>query len=141
MGIRSLNNPLAPYNAVWKQTGKGAVSGAPTAPTFTATGGTTSESGGWKFHYFTSPGPNPFVVSDTPIPGSHFVLVAGGGSGCGGYGSGGGGGGVVYSNGTYEIEMGSWTVNIGDGGAAPSGSGNLTQRRGVSGSDLSLIHI
>ena len=140
MGIRALNNPLAPYNAVWKQTGKGAASEAPVSPSpnpWTATGGTQSVDSGYMFHYFSSPGPNPFVVSNDPIPNANFILVAGGGSGAGGYGGGGGGGGLVYSNGAYEIATGTWTVTIGDGGPqAPTATpGNLTQRRGVSGSD------
>ena len=98
--------------------GGGANSG-PNIPPFTATGGTKSgPTGGYFFHYFTTPGPQPFTAN-YPIPGARFILVAGGGSGAGGYGGGGGGGGVVYSNGTYTIESGDWTVEIGAGGPAP----------------------
>jgi hypothetical protein len=89
-----------------------------------ATGGTkTGPIGGYFFHHFTTVGTSPFKVN-TAIPGARLILVAGGGSGCGGYGGGGGGGGIVYSNGTFPISTGEWTVEIGAGGAAPPSTYN-----------------
>jgi hypothetical protein len=98
--------------------GRSAEVAGPSGP-ISATGGTkTGPTGGYFFHYFTTPGPNPFTCN-RPIPGARFILVAGGGAGAGGYGGGGGGGGVVYSNGTYAINQGDWIVEVGDGGPSP----------------------
>jgi hypothetical protein len=84
-----------------------------------ATGGVTSESGGFKYHAFTTVGTSAFTV--TGGEGTVEVLVvAGGGSGGGGHGGAGGGGagGLVYHS-AKAVTSGSYTVTVGDGGAAP----------------------
>jgi hypothetical protein len=93
-----------------------------------ASGGTTSTSGGFTFHTFTSSGT--FSVSS----GSGYVTVlcVGGGGGGGGanrtnagaerHGGGGGGGGVAFSR--LFVESGSYTVTVGAGGAAGGGAAN-----------------
>jgi hypothetical protein len=84
-----------------------------------ATGGVISESGGYKYHAFTTVGTSAFVV--TGGEGTVEVLVvAGGGSGGGGHASAGGGGagGLVYHS-AKAVTSGSYTVTVGDGGAAP----------------------
>ena len=87
---------------------------------FTASGGTTSTSGGFKYHTFNSSGT--FQVT----AGSGFieVFVLGGGGAGGGdaggsrfYSGGGGAGGGIY-NPAYYVESGSYTVTIGAGGAS-----------------------
>lgn len=81
MAIKSLGNPNARYNAVWKQTGKGAASEYYAPVSLSVTGGNTSYTyGGKKIHVWTSPGP--FVVTGGPASIEYFV-VAGGGSGGG----------------------------------------------------------
>ena len=82
----------------------------------TATGGTTSEAGGYKYHAFTTVGTSTFSVT-----GDGFVevlVVAGGGGGGGSYGSGGGGGagGLVYHS-AKAVTSGNYTVVVGAGGA------------------------
>ena len=85
------------------------------------TGGTITDSGGYRYHKFTSSGT--FTV---PTGGSfsvEAVIVAGGGSpGNPEVGGGGGGGGVVQE--TLTRNAGSYTVTVGAGGAYGSGGGN-----------------
>jgi len=81
-----------------------------------ATGGTTSEAGGYRYHAFTTVGTSQFVVT-----GDGFVevlVVAGGGGGGGSYGGGGGGGagGLVYHS-AKAVTSQSYTVVVGAGGA------------------------
>lgn len=93
----------------------------------TATGGTTSEAGGYKFHTFTSSG----TFEVTAGSGNVEVFVVGGGAagatgGTAGRG-GGGAGGIVYDD-AYAVTAGSYTVTVGAGGltggsSATSGSG------------------
>jgi hypothetical protein len=80
-----------------------------------ATGGTTSEAGGYRYHAFTTIGTSQFVVT-----GEGFVevlVVAGGGGGGGAYGGGGGGGagGLVYHS-AKAVTSGTYTVVVGGGG-------------------------
>ena len=80
-----------------------------------ATGGTTSEAGGYRYHAFTTVGTSQFVVT-----GDGFVevlVVAGGGGGGGSYGGGGGGGagGLVYHS-AKAVTSGNYTVVVGAGG-------------------------
>ena len=95
MGLRALNNPNSSFEDVFSNTGilVAAVS------LVEATGGTTTTPGdGYKYHFFTSTGSNPFNVS---VGGSiEYVLIAGGGSGADrGDGAGGGGAGGVLGDG------------------------------------------
>jgi cellulose synthase/poly-beta-1,6-N-acetylglucosamine synthase-like glycosyltransferase len=87
----------------------------------TATGGTTSESGGYKFHTFTSSG----TFQVTAGSGNVEVLVVGGG-GAGATGGtagrgGGGAGGLVYDA-AYSVTVNSYTVTVGGGGATGTSS-------------------
>lgn len=83
-----------------------------------ATGGTESESGGYKIHKFTGDGT--FIV--TSAGDVEYLVVAGGGSGGKGAGAcgGGGAGGVKY--GTLSLSTGNKDVIVGDGGAAITGA-------------------
>ena len=101
-----------------------------TAP-MAATGGTTSSSGGFKYHQFNSSGT--FTVTS---PGNiDAIIVAGGGGGGGGqqsggngtglHGGGGGAGGVVTLTNTY-LSSGSYAVVIGDGGGTYQNGNNST---------------
>ena len=84
-----------------------------------ATGGTITYSGGYTIHTFTSGGT--LTVNNT---GAVDALVVGGGGGGGtDYGGGGGAGGVVYSS-ALPVSSGSYSITIGNGGAAESTGGN-----------------
>lgn len=87
-----------------------------------ATGGTVTTVGSFKFHTFTYPG-GTFTV--TANPSTVQVLVVGGGGGGGGYynGGGGGAGGAVY-NSSFSVSITSYIVTIGNGGAGASGGNN-----------------
>ena len=91
MSIKSLGNPTSTYNAVWKQTAKGAASPSPLP--FSASGGIISEytdpGGTYRAHVFTASGSLVVASGDATV--EYFVLGGGGG---GGTGSGGGGGGA-----------------------------------------------
>ena len=79
---------------------------------FTATGGTESVSGNFKFHLFTTSGN---FVADAA--GTVDVLIVAGGGGGGGWGGGGGAGGVVDAT-SVSISPGTFTITVGAGGAA-----------------------
>jgi hypothetical protein len=90
---------------------------------FTASGGTVTTSGGYKYHVFSSSGT--FTVSQG-VKSVEVLTVAGGASGgsrgstIGLQGGGGGGaGGVFYS--TLSVTTGLYTVTIGAGGAGVTG--------------------
>ncbi len=98
--------------------------------TFTATGGTITEAGGYRIHTFTSS--EAFTV--TGINGNVEVLVVAGGGSGGNHNTtnangGGGGGGVIY-NASYAVTAGNYSVTVGNGGAAIP---NSTCSRGVNG--------
>ena len=98
MGLRALNNPNSSFEDVFSNTGTMAGATSP-SPEVEATGGTATTPGdGYKYHFFTSTGSNPFNVT---VGGSiEYVLIAGGGSGADrGNGAGGGGAGGVLGNG------------------------------------------
>jgi hypothetical protein len=89
-----------------------------TAPLITATGGTITTSGGFRYHTFTSSG----TFQVTAGSGLIEVFVLGGGGAGGGdasgstfYGGGGGSGGGLY-NPAYYVEVSSYTVTVGAGG-------------------------
>ena len=102
----------------------------------TATGGTTSTCGNYKFHTFTGPGT--FTVSSTASCSGNnkvdYLVVAGGGSATGAAGSGGGAGGFRMSNDTcmsapqtsplasptgITISAQAYPITIGAGGSRP----------------------
>lgn len=81
----------------------------------TATGGSISTVGNYKYHRFTGSGT--FSVSNIGTVSQFDVLiVAGGGSGGSGYGSGGGAGGLLEYTG-QTLSTGSRSVTIGAGGS------------------------
>ena len=105
---------------VWKNAGNGSEDIEPDR-SLTATGGTITTSGDYKYHKFTSSGT--FAVSDVgnQTPTIEYLVVAGGGSG-GPVGGGGGAGGVRTSSATATVN--NYTVTVGAGGATKSyGSG------------------
>ena len=128
MAMKSLGNPQARYNAVWGQTGKGAVTPAP-GP-FSASGGIISEytdpGGTYRAHVFTASGSLVVASGDATV--EYFVLGGGGGGGTGSGGGGGGAGGFrtnmtghpnAPSNPqTFPAESGSYAIVVGKGGDA-----------------------
>ena len=90
---------------------------------FNAAGGTITESGGFKYHTFTSSGN--FTVSKGTNA-VEYLIVAGGGShrsGSHATGAGGGGAGGVIDS-TTTVSTGSYSIVIGAGGTGATGSGN-----------------
>jgi len=96
-----------------------------------ASGGSTSTSGDYKIHTFTSPGT--FSVSQAGNAfGSNsadWLIIAGGGGGGGGTAGAGGGGGyrINYPNpgtGGTPVSVTSYPVSVGGGGGAPNTSGS-----------------
>ena len=88
---------------------------------YSATGGATYEPGnGYKYHIFTYPNSDSFVVSGGEIN-IESLIVSGGGSGGtfspsrAGGGGGGGAGGIAHINGA-TITPGIYPVTVGDGG-------------------------
>lgn len=81
--------------------------------TVTATGGTTTTSGSYKIHTFTTSGT--FTITSPSLVSVTYLVVAGGGGGGVGRGGGGGGGGVL--TGTTTLSAGSFTITVGAGGA------------------------
>ena len=92
--------------------------------TFSASGGTITTTGGYKYHTFTSSGTFN-VISGTA--GVEYLIVAGGGGGGahafgGGYEAGGGGaGGYIAGNTTVNAQ--SYSITVGGGGAGSTGRG------------------
>ena len=102
---------------------------------FSATGGTEIQSGGYKYHVYSSTGPSSFVVSGSTPGTIEFVLVAGGGAG-GSYGwsgGGGGAGGIVHGQ-NYSLGPGTHPISIGAGAAA-----NTSQVQAPAGSDSTFV--
>jgi hypothetical protein len=113
-----------------------------------ATGGTITESGGYRYHTFTADGTFE-VASGGEV---EALIVAGGGSGARhdtntGIPSGGGAGGVIVKSYTVytiggvdtdgsplSVSSGSYTVTVGNGGAARS-----TQVAGENGANSSVV--
>jgi hypothetical protein len=91
---------------------------------FTASGGTTVTSGGYRYHTFT--GSNNFVITAQTIPTVDSLIIAGGaggGGGSGGAGGGGGGaGGLRYVS--TSVSAGTYSVTVGSGGNGNFGSGS-----------------
>ena len=83
----------------------------------TATGGTTYEPGnGYKYHKFTYPNTDNFVVTEAGPGLVDLLVVAGGGSGGNYYGGGGGAGGVVHGV-AVPITAMTYPITVGNGGA------------------------
>ena len=78
-----------------------------------ATGGTITTSGGYKYHTFTSSGT--FAVTGSLS--IDILIVAGGGGGGGRYNSGGGGAGGMLEYTSQTATTASYTVTVGAGGA------------------------
>ena len=108
-----------------------------TPDTVSATGGTVTTSGGYKYHKFTSSGT--FTVTGGGGEVEYLVVAGGGGGGAGGGGSDGGGGaggfrtnvsgatsgGGASAEAAMSLTAGSYSVTVGAGGAAvTTGAGN-----------------
>ncbi len=138
MGLRALNNPNSSFEDVFSNTGI-LVAAVPVS-LVEATGGTTTTPGdGYKYHFFTSPGSNPFNV--TTGGSIEYVLIAGGGSGADrGNGAGGGGAGGVLGEGMglppSTNQGGSVTATVQDytlsvGAGHPGGASETTGTPGT----------
>ena len=92
----------------------------------TPTGGTITSTGNYRVHTFTSASTN-FVVPSGFSATAEYVIVAGGGSGgnnkAGSYENGGGGGAGGMVSGNASISAQTYTIQVGAGGAIPSGNG------------------
>jgi hypothetical protein len=85
-------------------------SATPVIP-FTATGGSTITSGGYKYHVFTSNGT--FQVTNGSTSSGEVISIAGGGPG---FRGGGGAGGLVYASGR-TFTVGNYTTVVGGAGS------------------------
>lgn len=94
-------------------------------PTFVATGGSVSTSGGFNYHAFTSSGTFTVNAGSSTV---EVLVVAGGGGGGYDLGGGGGAGGLIY-NASYAVTAGSYSVTVGAGGAN-SGASNVNGSNG-----------
>ena len=95
-----------------------------------ATGGTTTTSGDYKFHSFTSSGC--FVVSTigtagNPTTVSYIVTAGGGGGGHGTAGGGGAGGLRQCTSESFSITAQTYPITVGAGGATGAAPGNEGQ--------------
>lgn len=89
-----------------------------------ATGGSTFESGGYKYHVFSGPGTFTIVESKPGTTVDVLVVAGGGGGGNYYYCGGSGAGGVVYVE-NYPVQAigASAPVTVGAGGSYPRGNG------------------
>jgi len=102
-----------------------------------AIGGTVTESGGYIIHTFTATGQ--FTVLDQKLN-VEYLMVGGGGAGGAAFNkdaAGGGGGAGAYINNNTTVNVGNYTVTIGNGGAGISGA----ETRGANGGDTSVFSI
>lgn len=95
--------------------------GAVAAGFISATGGTITTSGNYKYHTFTSD--DTFSVTSVPSGRTIDILLVGGGGGDGGNYGGGGGGGLIIREGE-SIGTGSYSVVIGQGGSTGNNGGD-----------------
>ena len=97
-----------------------------------ATGGTITTSGDYKYHAFTSTGNTNFVVSSIGVGDGEaieYLIVAGGGGGGweSTYGAGGGGaGGVIHHAGWTGLSAQTYVMSVGAGGASRTKGTNST---------------
>ena len=93
---------------------------------FSASGGSESTSGGYKYHTFTSSGTFTVHAGNTN---ADILIVAGGGGGSGGsglmHGGGGGAGGMIELT-AHSIAAGGYTITIGGGGGNNANGSNTT---------------
>jgi hypothetical protein len=114
--------------------GFGAGGGAAGPTKMEATGGTTHNNGGYKYHVFLNPdtngpsGPEPYPGSSGLVvtnPGAcDILIVSGGGGGGSGYYGGGGGGGTVVVGTNITLPATSYSIQVGgrgDPGPYPPG--------------------
>jgi len=92
-----------------------------------ATGGTVTDSGGYRYHTFNSSGN--FVVTQSGV--IEYLVVAGGGGGGDRHGGGGGGGGYIASSTT--VSASTYTITVGGGGVAGNYEGGGLSPLGVGG--------
>ena len=98
-----------------------------------ATGGTITTADGYTIHTFTSSGTFT-VVSGGEV--EYLVVAGGGGGGSSWEGGGAGAGGLM--NGTLNINNGSYTITVGEGGVGGRGSGASNSRVPTNGSNSSF---
>ena len=106
-GANALSNPGFILTSVSTTSTLYAI-GSPPGPS--ATGGTITSAGGFKYHLFTASGTFTLAGSAT----ISYLIVGGGGGGGDRHGGGGGAGGVV--SGTWAGTAGSYTITVGAGG-------------------------
>ena len=102
-----------------------------------AVGGTVIESGSYVIHTFTATGQ--FTVLDQKLN-VEYLIVGGGGAGGAAFNkdaAGGGGGAGAYIDNSTTVNVGNYTVTIGNGGAGISGA----ETRGANGGDTSVFSI
>ena len=92
---------------------------------FSAAGGTEVTSGGYKYHTFTTSDTFTVTAGSESV---EYLIIAGGGGGGQFYGAGGGAGGVL--SGTYTATVGSYSIQIGAGGAAKTINQNVAPNNG-----------
>ena len=113
-----------------------------------ASGGTVSEADGRKFHLFTYPNSDNFVITDLgddPTVQINYICCGGGGGG--GFEGGGGGGAGAFRTGYSTGVVGTHPVLIGAGGEGGGGPqaptkypGNPPDRPGESGSNSTFVY-
>ena len=130
MPLRSIGNILSNFDDYRSTTGTKASTAASTG--ITASGGTTFTSNGFKYHAFTHPTSDDFVVS-SGSDNIEFIVIGGGGAGGSYRGAGGGAGGVnsnwpgfpgSYGGTSYPVTPGTYPITVGDGGATGPASGS-----------------
>ena len=108
-------------------------------PYISATGGSTYQTGGYKYHKFTSSGT--FSVSNagqSPNNQCDYLICAGGAAGGHRHAGGGGAGGLLYANTTVTAQ--NYTVTVGAGGAKFTNT-DQTGRVGRDGNNSSALGI
>ena len=110
--------------------------GAANVSYISASGGSTTTSGNYKYHYFNSSGT--FTINSAGVGGSQYttvdyIVIAGGGSGANAFPGGGAGG---YLRGTFTGTTGARTITVGGGG---TGGYSTQSNSGGSNSSISGV--
>lgn len=109
---------------------------------FSATGGTTTDSGGYRYHTFNASGN--FVITGSPSKTIEVLIVGGGGAGTavngamkagGGYAGNAGGGGVDVTT-SLTGTVGTYTVVVGGGGINSNGTSSSFNATSASGGTI-----